>query len=165
MRTLLTAALITAAAIVPAAPAAAGGGGCHEPAPTDGSGTTVELGKFCISPTVLTAEGDTVTFVNRDPSPHNVIGLGWGDGELLQGESFTHTFSEPGTYPYACTLHHGMVGVIQVGERLPISPAAATTEVGEGGGSSGGAVAAAVVFGALGLAVGAGVRGRRALRT
>ena len=156
-RLLLAAALVATVTVVPGVPSAAGGG-CRAPSPTQGSGTTVELGRNCMNPTTLSASGMTVTFVNRDPVPHNVIGADWGDDELAPGESFTHTFPEPGTYPYACTLHPGMVGAVQVGDALPMEPVAATDG---SDGSGAGAVAAAVVFGLVGLVAGAGLGVRR----
>ena len=50
------------------------GGGCHSGA-TQGEGDTVELLDACPTPTILTIDpGGTVTFVNKDPFTHNVIG-------------------------------------------------------------------------------------------
>ena len=44
--------------------------------------------------------------------------VGQGDvfqsGLFFPGQSFTLTFTEPGLYPYACTIHPGMSGTIQV---------------------------------------------------
>jgi plastocyanin len=34
--------------------------------------------------------------------------------EIISEGSFTHTFDEPGTYDYACTLHPNMRGTIEV---------------------------------------------------
>ena len=160
-RLLATAALGLALAGVPAVPAFAGGG-CHAPAPTEGTGVTVELGKNCMSPTVLTvAEGDTVTFVNRDPWVHNVFGVDWGHGDLGHLESFTQTFTEPGTYPYTCSLHPGMVGAVQVGDAVPVVAVSETSESPAPSSSDSAPVVAAAVFGALGLVIGLAVRRRR----
>jgi plastocyanin len=65
--------------------------------------------------------GTTVTwsFNDRGASgtralvPHNVIGEDWGSPVLTEG-SFAHPFAEPGVYPYTCTLHTGMNGVVEV---------------------------------------------------
>jgi len=102
--------------IVPAIPAGAGGG-CHAGV-TQGEGDTVELVDACFTPTTLQIQpGDTVTFVNKDPFTHNVIGSAWGHPEdLSQGEAFTATFDEPGVYPWACWYHPGMTGAIVVGD-------------------------------------------------
>jgi plastocyanin len=108
------------------APAAAGGG-CHEAAEngqSEGTGTTVELSANCMRPTVLHTEaGSTVTFVNRDAVQHNLFGTTWGFGVLQPEASVTQRFDDEGVYPFACTLHPGMVGAVVVGELA--APAAA----------------------------------------
>jgi plastocyanin len=38
----------------------------------------------------------------------------WDSGVLLPGESFTFTFTEPGTYAYHCDLHPWMIGTIAI---------------------------------------------------
>jgi plastocyanin len=35
-------------------------------------------------------------------------------GALNHGDTFTVTFTKPGTYPYACVLHPQMVGTVEV---------------------------------------------------
>jgi plastocyanin len=67
--------------------------------------------------------GTTVRWVNEGQQAHDVApaeGEGWGveaDG-FLPGDSYEHTFEEPGTYGYYCTIHGtataGMTGVIVV---------------------------------------------------
>ena len=110
-----------ASVVVPAAPAVAGGG-CHTP-PTEGTGTTVELAKLCMSPTVLRAEeGATVTFVNRDAMEHNVASNGFYTDFAKAGDTWQYRFTESGTYAYACTLHPGMTGAIVVGDGIGAGP-------------------------------------------
>jgi plastocyanin len=114
----------------PAVPAVAGGG-CHAGV-TTGDGDTVEMSDACFSPTSLHIEpGQAVTFVNRDPITHNVGGNLWGHlDDLAEGDAFTATFDERGVFPYACTYHPGMTGVIVVGsavgagngERVHVAP-------------------------------------------
>jgi plastocyanin len=112
------AAIAIAALAVPLAPAAAGGG-CHGD-PTTGGGDTVEMLNACFTPTSLRVDpGATVTFVNRDPIAHNVGGADWGRYEdMVEGDAFSATFADPGVYPYACSYHPGMTGVIVVGTGL-----------------------------------------------
>jgi len=61
--------------------------------------------------------GGTVTWVNRDTTGHtvtsNVTGQ-FGSPLLTTGETWNHTFSQPGTYYYHCTPHPQMWGVIIV---------------------------------------------------
>jgi plastocyanin len=98
-----------------ASPAVAGGG-CHA-AMTQGKGNRVEMVKACFTPSVLrTDPGTEVTFVNRDPTVHNVSAEWSYISDLSQGDKFTATFSEPGVYPFACTYHPGMVGAVVVGD-------------------------------------------------
>jgi plastocyanin len=102
---------------------AAAGGGC---APADsvhtrGSGTSVEIAKCKFAPVVLFAPvGATVTWkVTESGPPHNIHGLGWGmsGGSLISaGVDTQATFDRAGIYPYQCTLHPGMSGVVIVGD-------------------------------------------------
>jgi plastocyanin len=118
-RLALGATLVLAAIAVPAMPASAGGGGCYNGA-TQGTGTTVFLAEACPTPDILQVDpGATVTFTNKDPFVHNIIGVQWGHyDDLNQGDSFTATFDEPGVYPYACWYHQGMTGAIVVGSGM-----------------------------------------------
>ena len=75
--------------------------------------------------------GTTVEWVNDNPITHTVTsgayevgadGLrtaeepdGTFDGDLAaQGDTFTHTFAEPGTYTYFCSIHKGMNATLVV---------------------------------------------------
>ena len=103
--------------LVPGVASASGGGGCGQPV-TDAKGTGVDIQDFCFSPTILrVGVGDAVTFTNVDPFPHSVLGANatWGDYAGFKRKSVTYRFSEPGVYPYVCTYHVGMVGVVVVG--------------------------------------------------
>jgi plastocyanin len=118
-RLALAATVVLAAIAVPAVPASAGGGGCYDGA-TQGTGTAVFLAEACPTPSILQIDaGATVTFTNKDPYAHNIIGNQWGHPEdLNQGDSFTATFGKPGVYPYACWYHPGMTGAIVVGSGM-----------------------------------------------
>ena len=155
------------------ATAAMAGGGCHTGA-TQGEGDTVEMAKACFSPSVLRVDpGTEVTFVNRDPITHNVSATGWGtDRDMDEGDSFTATFADEGTFPYACMYHYGMTGAIVVGDGE--GPATGTPVVGSvfeaepvsqdrvggiGAGSEGSNVPGLAAAGGIGLVVGAGLGG------
>jgi len=129
--TLMLVAAIGADIAIGAGQARASGGGCGGPV-TDRSGTTVAIGAFCFSPTILRVEpGQTVTFDNRDPWAHVVPGANgiWGSYDLVKRRhDVTYTFSEPGVYPYVCTLHPGMVGAIVVGNGIGVSFGATTAD-------------------------------------
>jgi plastocyanin len=62
--------------------------------------------------------GGTVTWTNGDAAPHTATGR---DREALQssrldqGDSYSQTFDEPGTYEYFCEIHPNMRGTVVVG--------------------------------------------------
>jgi plastocyanin len=66
--------------------------------------------------------GTTVTWTFADRGPqgvseldeHNVVGEGFASPVLTDG-TWSHTFTEAGTYRYRCTLHAFMDGVVVVG--------------------------------------------------
>ncbi len=88
---------------VAAAPAAASGG------------SAVTIKDFAFAPAALTVPvGTTVTWTNNDGSNHFVSFSDQKSPRLKQGAIYTRTFSAPGTYDYACTLHPTMTGKIIV---------------------------------------------------
>ena len=77
--------------------------------------TTVEMRANRFHPPVIQIrQGQTVTWsFNDGGATHNVKGAGWGSGDQASG-TFRHTFGAPGSYRYACTLHLGMNGRVDV---------------------------------------------------
>ena len=79
-------------------------------------------GNLVFNPSELTIPaGDTVTFVNGDLPPHNMVIEGFPelshpDLSFVGGESFKVTFTRPGDYEFQCEPHAGagMKGVIHV---------------------------------------------------
>jgi plastocyanin len=63
--------------------------------------------------------GITVQWNNSDTMAHTVTADdgSFDSGPLNPGQSFSHTFNAPGTFPYHCTIHGktSMSGVVQVG--------------------------------------------------
>lgn len=86
------------------------------------STASVEISNFAFSPaTIKVKVGGTVTWTNRDSVGHTVTSSEDDtntmklDSKLLQkGETFTATFTEPGTYKYHCTPHPHMMGTVIV---------------------------------------------------
>jgi plastocyanin len=120
-----------AATVLTAVPASAGGG-CHRPA-TEGRGTTLALREMCFSPTVLRVPaGREVTVVNRDNLEHPLGRPGgqWAWGGAM-GDSTTLRL-EPGTHPFFCYAHPGMVGVVVVGDGQGTGAAVVETAGGPG---------------------------------
>jgi plastocyanin len=58
--------------------------------------------------------GTTVKWDNGSSIRHTVTREGLFDEVLEPGESFSHTFNNTGSFPYACTLHPGMEGLVTV---------------------------------------------------
>ena len=66
-------------------------------------------------PQVQVKAGTKVTWTNRDDIPHTVTDLPAFKSKVLDSEqSFSFTFTTPGTYKYFCSLHPHMTGTIVV---------------------------------------------------
>jgi amicyanin len=78
----------------------------------------VAISNQAFSPASVTVKtGTTVTWTNQDAEAHNVVSLNDGPlgSELLaQGETYTFTFNEAGTFEYFCEPHPWMRGVVTV---------------------------------------------------
>jgi plastocyanin len=83
--------------------------------------SSVEIKDHAFTPANITVKkGTKVTWTNRDSVQHNVMTDTEGrgpSGELLsQGESYSYTFDEVGTFKYHCTPHPDMQGSVTVTE-------------------------------------------------
>lgn len=74
----------------------------------------VEIKGFAFVPaTVTIAIGTTVVWTQEDSGvSHTVTGTGFDSGPLSQGETFSHTFDQAGTFNYGCSIHPTMTGTI-----------------------------------------------------
>jgi plastocyanin len=82
-----------------------------------GSGSNPSIGGYSPDPvTVVVGFNSTVTWVNDDTAPHTVTAndAGFDSGNVGPGESFTFTFTAPGTYQYYCAYHPWMTGTVVV---------------------------------------------------
>ncbi len=84
---------------------------------TQVSSAEVKIDNFSFGPATLTvAVGTTVTWTNRDDIPHTVV----SDEKVFKSkvldtdEKFSFTFTNPGTYPYFCSIHPKMTGKVVV---------------------------------------------------
>jgi amicyanin len=84
----------------------------------DGPTSTVSIDNFSFGPQTVTVKaGTTVTWTNKDDIPHGIASANnaFKKGPALDtDESFSFTFTTPGTYQYFCYLHPHMVGSIVV---------------------------------------------------
>jgi len=82
-----------------------------------GTAYQVTMDSFAFTPAELTVPvGATVTWVNHQGARHDVVAT---DGSFTsplfgQDETYSFTFTTPGTYPYVCSIHPGMEGTIIV---------------------------------------------------
>ena len=115
----LLAALVGILAWAPAGPAPAGGPTpppvrtAAIPAPAPG----IEIRNFRFTtPTLTVPVGTTVSWTNRDEEPHTVTSAErvFASPGLDAGETFSFTFTTPGTYRYYCALHPHMAGMVVV---------------------------------------------------
>ena len=130
----LAAALVLLAAGTPAASA---GGSCIEPrrALIAEEATVVRVEHTCFVPGAIVVDPlTTVTFRNDTGGvEHNLSGPGITLGDLSGGVEREITFESPGLYPFQCTYHPGMAGVVVVRDG-DTSPAAAAPEARDGRG-------------------------------
>jgi plastocyanin len=87
--------------------------------PTGPTGDNLEVsiqGDAFSPPSVNVPKGTTVHWVNHDPMTHTVTSdTGLFDSKnMSEGSSFSHTFSEKGTFNYHCAVHPFMKGTIIV---------------------------------------------------
>jgi plastocyanin len=77
----------------------------------------VEITNYEFRPAVLTVPtGTMVTWTSHDDDPHTVTSSEnvFASPGLDADETFSYSFSTPGTYPYSCRLHPQMTGTIIV---------------------------------------------------
>lgn len=127
----------TAPAPAPGADPAAAPGTASPSAGVGAGPGAVRMFDFGFSPAALTVSlGSTVTWTNGGLARHTVVADGgsFRSPDVRSGQTFSQTFSTPGTYTYICDIHPEMKGTITVngagGEAPPpAAPAAAPAPV------------------------------------
>jgi len=96
----------------------AGAVGVGSAAAADRPGSTHEVviqGFKFIPETLKVKRGDVVVWTNKDPLPHTATAPGVFDSKSIdEGKSWRYTAKRAGDFPYVCTLHSNMKGVLQV---------------------------------------------------
>ncbi len=86
--------------------------------PASGTAEQVTIRDFAFDPPELSvAVGTTVTWTNEDDTTHTVTATGGGpiaSPDLDQGDTYSVTFDQTGTYPYICSIHTFMTGTVTV---------------------------------------------------
>jgi amicyanin len=84
----------------------------------DNAPLAVSIDNFTFTPPSLTVKaGTTVTWTNKDDIPHGIASSGNAFAKspaLDTDQSYSFTFTTPGTYQYFCYIHPHMVGTIVV---------------------------------------------------
>jgi plastocyanin len=83
--------------------------------PVANAGAAVSLKNIAFNPSMVTIKaGQAVVWTWHDGSvPHDVSGQGYASALQSKG-TFSHTFPDPGTFKYTCTIHSGMDGTVTV---------------------------------------------------
>jgi plastocyanin len=103
------------------------------PAAVPAGSTPVMIENYAFSPATLTiATGTKVTWTNMDTAPHTVTvdsgPVKFSSPTLQKGDTFTYTFTAPGTYTYYCAVHPDMTAkVIVTGSTSSATPTATPT--------------------------------------
>jgi len=83
-----------------------------------GSGSNTSIGKAYLPDpiTVVAGVNSTLKWFNNDNAPHTVTAndASFDSGNVAPGQSFTFTFTTPGTYQYHCVYHPWMTGTVIV---------------------------------------------------
>ena len=77
----------------------------------------VGVARFAFDPARVEVQvGDSVTWTNADLAPHTATAEdgAWDTGALDKGAGRRITFDAPGEYPYFCTYHPHMKGLVVV---------------------------------------------------
>ncbi len=78
----------------------------------------VSIDNFTFTPASLTVKaGTTVTWTNKDDIPHGIASTNNAfkkSKALDTDDSYSFTFTTPGTYQYFCYVHPHMVGTVVV---------------------------------------------------
>jgi plastocyanin len=88
-----------------------------DPPPGLQPGVVIQIDNFTFTPSAVTVQaGTTVTWTNRDDIPHLVLmrAQKLRSKVMDTGDSFSHTFRDPGNFDYFCALHPHMTGKVIV---------------------------------------------------
>jgi plastocyanin len=98
---------------------AAGGQGSGAAGAAPVAANTVAIKNFAFAPAAITVKAGTkVTWTNQDSDAHTVTSQNnsgpLSSAALNTGQSYSYTFTKPGTYSYLCTIHPFMTATVTV---------------------------------------------------
>ncbi|GAB2826715.1 cupredoxin domain-containing protein [Lentzea nigeriaca] len=75
----------------------------------------IPIARYAYVPATMTVHlGDVVTWTNQDEASHDVAGGTFRSPMLATGQSWSFTFTQPGTFDYICSVHPDMRAKIVV---------------------------------------------------
>ena len=81
----------------------------------ENNSSAVNIKSFSFNPSVITIKkGATITWTNDDSAPHTIKSAAFSSDTLSQGQNFSFTFNQAGTFSYFCSIHPAMTGRIIV---------------------------------------------------
>jgi plastocyanin len=93
----------------------------------DNPAGAISIDNFTFGPQTLTVKpGTTVTWTNKDDIPHGIASSNnaFAKSKALDtDDSYSFTFTTPGSYQYFCYIHPHMVGTIVVEAAADSNPA------------------------------------------
>lgn len=99
----------------------------------DGAVVNVSMSGVAFAPQdIVVNVGDEVVWTNNDPVLHTVTsddGTSFDSGNISPGNQFSFVFNSPGSFPYHCEIHSGMVGTVTV-EAASATPVPSTGTLG-----------------------------------
>ena len=98
---------------------------------TQAKSYAVKIQNYAYSPATITvAVGDTITWTNYDTAPHTVTvsdgPVKFNSPNLEQGQTFSYTFTQAGTYNYYCAVHPDMKASVTVTAAETTAPSTST---------------------------------------
>jgi len=89
---------------------------------------SVTMANYAFSPAGLSVRaGDKVTWTNTDTAPHDATTtsapVAFHSPRLEKGQSWSYTFTTPGTYSYICSIHPDMHATVVVAAAPATHPA------------------------------------------
>jgi len=85
----------------------------------DAPANQITISEYMFMPATLSVvTGTKVTWINHDEVPHTIVDTdkAFRSAALDTDETYSYTFTKPGTYHYFCTLHPKMVATIIVAD-------------------------------------------------
>jgi plastocyanin len=101
-----------------AAPGAASAGAPSTAASAAAGASAVAIKDFAFNPATIQAKiGQSITWTNQDSTAHTVTldDKSVDSGNIAASATFSHSFTQAGSFTYHCAIHPTMKGTVTVG--------------------------------------------------